>query len=55
MVLTSRGWRVSPVLVFCVLLLAVTVFLLTNPTADSSAVPAPVSRPTPVHAVAHPR
>ena len=53
--LTSRGWRVSPVLFFCVLLLAVTVFLMANPAADSSAVPPPVSKPTPTHAVAHPR
>ena len=48
--LTSRGWRVSPALVFCALLLVVTVFLLANPTADNSAVPPPVSRPTPTHA-----
>ncbi len=48
--LTSRGWRVSPALVFCALLLLVTAFLLANPTADSSGMPAPVSKPMPTHA-----
>lgn len=51
--LTSRGWRVSPALVLSTLLLAVTVFFLGHPTADSSAVPPPVSRSTSVHPATH--
>ena len=51
--LTSRGWRVSPALVLCALLLAVTVFFVVNPTADSSVVPPPVSKSTSTHPSAH--
>ena len=51
--LTSRGWRVSPALLLCALLLAVTGFFVANPTADSSVVPPPVSKSTPTHSVAH--
>ncbi|MDN5767109.1 MAG: hypothetical protein L0H96_14785 [Humibacillus sp.] len=50
--LTSRGWRLSPAVVFCALLLVVTVFLLANPTADNSAVAPPVSKSTPTHTTA---
>ena len=50
--LTSRGWRVSPALLLCTLLLAVTVFFVVNPTADSSVVP-PVSKSTSTHSAAH--
>lgn len=50
--LTSRGWRLSPALVFCALVLVVTVFLLANPRADSSAVAPPVSRSTVTHTAA---
>ncbi len=42
----------SPALLFCVLLLMVTVFLVANPMADSSTAPPPVSKPTPTHAAA---
>ncbi|WP_175442223.1 hypothetical protein [Humibacillus sp. DSM 29435] len=51
--LTSRGWRVSPALVLCALLLAVTAFFVAHPTADSSTVPPPVSRATATHPAAH--
>lgn len=47
--LTTRGWRVSPTGSFCMMVLAVMVFLLSHPAWDSATSPSSASHLSPAH------